>query len=304
MSTFKRQFVIQDIGDDRLITDLLSFWRPAGADAGKDGLRLAIRDKYVNFYRGGQSAAKVSFDRNRQVKARVHGKYVDDKQIDQEYRKFSSHDNINKAQIKGWIAEASTKIGDEKKFVDLLVGSNPNVIDLEMTLPFDNRVNYTREPKKAHTKVAIRVDLVALEKIEEVWTVVFWEAKPAELAMTSEAGSEGKRPKVMTQLDNYTAWVGKNREVVIAQYRSTCELLCRFHSIAAEKSLTIAPLGEGIIAVAKGATLEMDAQPRLVIDNRNNYLSFENIYLKTSRDAKIHVQIVEANGSFVLESRV
>lgn len=29
--------------------DLLSLWRPSGQPCGKDGLRLAIRDSYLNF---------------------------------------------------------------------------------------------------------------------------------------------------------------------------------------------------------------------------------------------------------------
>src|SRR3954462_9236040 len=63
--------------------DLLKQWRPAGdlrdssctPQPGADHLRLAIRAGYLNFYRGGQSVAKVTFT-NGKLQASVHNKYV------------------------------------------------------------------------------------------------------------------------------------------------------------------------------------------------------------------------------------
>ena len=51
--------------------DLLRLWRPAGEPSGDYGLRLAVRDGYLNFYRQGQSIAKVSIVRG-QLRGEVH----------------------------------------------------------------------------------------------------------------------------------------------------------------------------------------------------------------------------------------
>ncbi len=42
----------------------------------EDHLRLAIRNGYLNFYRRGQSVAKVGFDRAGNLQAKIHNKYV------------------------------------------------------------------------------------------------------------------------------------------------------------------------------------------------------------------------------------
>src|ERR1700733_15377002 len=41
--------------------DLLSLWRPSGHSRGAEGLRVAIRNGYLNFYRLGQSVARVEY---------------------------------------------------------------------------------------------------------------------------------------------------------------------------------------------------------------------------------------------------
>lgn len=55
--------------------DLLSLWRPSGHPSGDHGLRLAIRNGYLNFYRLGQSFARVAYVSGKLI-AEVHYKYV------------------------------------------------------------------------------------------------------------------------------------------------------------------------------------------------------------------------------------
>jgi hypothetical protein len=55
---------------------LLSLWRPDGTPSGEFGLRLAIRDGKMNFYRRGQSVGRVSLDGHRRPVLSVHAKYV------------------------------------------------------------------------------------------------------------------------------------------------------------------------------------------------------------------------------------
>jgi hypothetical protein len=55
--------------------DLLSLWRPSGHCSGATGLRLTIRNGYLNFYRLGQSVARV-YCVSGELRADVHSKYV------------------------------------------------------------------------------------------------------------------------------------------------------------------------------------------------------------------------------------
>jgi hypothetical protein len=55
--------------------DLLKLWRPSGHCSGVDGLRVAIRDGYLNFYRLGQSIARVECVSGRLI-ADVHYKFM------------------------------------------------------------------------------------------------------------------------------------------------------------------------------------------------------------------------------------
>src|SRR5580658_8906818 len=55
--------------------DLLSLWRPSGHCSGAEGLRIAIRNGYLNFYRLGQSIARVACVSGELI-ADVHYKYV------------------------------------------------------------------------------------------------------------------------------------------------------------------------------------------------------------------------------------
>ena len=84
MSSFARSFPVGSITEEVIesnpwFADLMRYWRPAGdalrrdlaadhallsqgemAEEDPKRLRLAIRDGYVNFYRGGQSVARSS----------------------------------------------------------------------------------------------------------------------------------------------------------------------------------------------------------------------------------------------------
>ena len=129
--------------------DLLSLWRPSGIDAGAYGLRLAIRNGYMNFYQRGQSIARIQVDSKGAPTATVHIKYVCGKSVEsqsQEYMKLRDGwvlrdgEQLEKYQglqtLRKWINRVDEEYaGDEKCFVDKLVAANPNIIDLEMGLP-------------------------------------------------------------------------------------------------------------------------------------------------------------------------
>lgn len=212
MSTFGRTFPTGKITEQVLeenpwFKDMLLHWRPAGDAIHRDGseaqkpgqngqipeenpkhLRLAIRNGYLNLYRNGQSVAKISFARGRVLQARIHNKYVHgDKGGGQSYVILTSAGLPDSetgrlleyggvAALHGWVANANGYIGEEKRFVDLIVARNPHTIDLEMALPA-----YSLARKE---RIAPRMDLVALEPAGNHWQIVFWEAKLVNLTVS------------------------------------------------------------------------------------------------------------------------
>ena len=275
MVEFLRKFPFQKIEAKTLedapwFRDLLLCWRPAG-DALQSGvsetnarlssgetsqemhLRLAIRNNYLNFYRAGQSVAKVGFVNGR-LTAKIHNKYVyGEKGEGQRYvtlagsklvdaTKGTSKDYGGLFDLRAWMSVVNTDhSGKEKQFVDRVVGRNPNTIDLEMALP-----NVIAEKQR----IAPRMDLVALEPDGDQWKIVFWEAKLADDPRVRRKGPG--RPEVVDQLDQYSKWLGHadHAIAVASAYQNACRLLVDFHKLARSVNPGIESLGSGIVAAA------------------------------------------------------
>lgn len=292
------------------LKDLFKFWAPAGTGPRPgtgQALRLAIRNGYLNFYANGQSAARVSMG-PRSLKASVHEKYCEPDtnkraSLGQKYISFgpgSMHD-LQQDAVAGWVAVATGSAtikgyaGAEKSFVERLVSANPDVIDLEMTLP-----------ALAGTRSAVRVDLVALEPNGDGWKLVFWEAK---MVKNPEARAKGDAtPKVVGQQRQYHNWLDAagrdNKADVLRAYRQVCRDMVQIHTAVAKSNVgaDLPPLGKGIVAVAEGARLTLDEKVRLIIDNAEEDASFErNGHLAKLRDNEIFVQVVDINGDHSLQ---
>lgn len=275
MSQFHRSFPLGFLTAERLSTDLwleelLQLWRVAGEGPVHDEeghpvhLRFAVRAGTANFYRDGQSVARLNAPRGGEPYAKIHVKYVDERpDLGQDTHRIdkngiTSRDGVTAPFIPGHVARWSRKTnsysGDEKRFVDQVVAANPNVIDLEMALPGISRGKTSR------------IDLVALEPDGDGWRIVLWEVKRVgDGRARSEADTE---PKVVAeQLDRYNAWVEANAEVVIAAYRETCRILVGLHAFASERGMNPGELGAGIRAVAASAQPPgLDRHVRLLID--------------------------------------
>jgi len=288
-------------------TDLLSLWRPSGVSAGDDGLRLAIRDGYLNFYRCGQSIANVKIDRNGIPHAITHCKYVygrSDKSLGQKYvqlrgdcifrsgEKVQSYSTIN--DVAKWISrvngDPSSKgfSGDEKKFVDELVTANPNIIDLEMGLPAED----------GGKRRAPRIDLVAIE----AGKVVFWEAKLVKDGRMRTRGDvvlDGaeKMPEVLNQLHDYKEFlaVPANRELVATAYKETFNILSRLWKLAGRSDSNPAIWAPGI----QPNDLGVNPYPRLVIDNRSDNKSWPK-HAGRLDEAKVPMLPIGPDDSLVL----
>jgi hypothetical protein len=246
--------------------DLLSLWRPSGHCSGLDGLRLAIRNDYLNFYRLGQSVARV-YCGSGELVADVHYKYVlgarsgysgplylrlTAKGVFSQRELVATYEGLS--TLRNWIANAEKKhAGVEKSIVDKLVEKNEHVIDLEMALP-----------AWARRKSAVRMDLVAIEN----GTVVFWEAKTVNdgrIRCNAEFLAD-KFPHVMEQLSHYRVFLEDDRHVkqVERAYLDTAGILVKLRKLADKVGPALA-LGPSILAASQANKLAVARLAALVV---------------------------------------
>ena len=248
--------------------DLLSLWRPSGHCSGELGLRIAIRNGYLNFYRLGQSVARVEYLSGELV-AYVHYKYV---RVEPQpgltkspYLRLTQNGVFFRdtkvaiyegSTLRQWIADAEKKhAGVEKKIVDELVEKNDHVIDLEMALP-----------ARTLPKVAVRMDLVAIEDRK----VVFWEVKTVDdsrIRCRAEF-EEDKSPHVLKQLSHYRVFLKEDRhmEQVESAYRNAAGFLVKLRALADENKIGPAlKLGDSIVDASQAHRLDVARLANLVV---------------------------------------
>lgn len=208
----------------RALFDRWAFPGQPGNDGA--GLRIGLRNGYLNFYAKGQSVARLSLVRGGPRLA-VHRAYVEGRRRGDKVADagavYVTHDEAQLADpataalIPGWIDTALSHAGAEKRFVDELTAVNPGVIDLEMGLPASDLGEGER--------VAPRMDLVVAETSGKVSAALaFWEAK---WANNGELRAREGAPPVVGQVRRYVAWMGQHGRLaeVRAAYRSTARVL-------------------------------------------------------------------------------
>lgn len=232
--------------------DLLSLWRPSGQPCGKDGLRLAIRDGYLNFYFHGQSIAKVCFGHGGVPRIETHVKYVAEGQPVQDHTKLVGNqislphsDTVlpynGVRTIHEWIDRASQYTHNEKRFVDEIVAANESVIDVEMALP-----------AWAERTSALRMDFVTLTHKSGEARITCWEAK---LLSDARLVSETE-PKVLRQIQSYKDFlkVQDHCEHVKTAHCETCKLLVQFKGMAERCGHPGVVLPNAVTCAAKGTS--------------------------------------------------
>ncbi len=232
---------------DNWWTDLLSLWVPSGQPADDHdgpGLRFALRNGYLNFYRRGQSVARVCCGqrRNGRVDARmeIHAKYVWDNGAPDKYAQVNERDVMcgglepveyaGLSTLKGWIARSEDWAGKEKCGVDMVVGANPTVIDLEMGIP-----------AWGARKSALRVDIVALDGTDAEPQLVLWEAKPLHAgALRARNGNA----QIIAQMADYQEYLASpvHRRHLSEAYRSTCCALVKLAEMAGSRPMLVVVL--------------------------------------------------------------
>lgn len=264
--------VLTESTDHNWWKDLLRLWRPAGYDAEESGLRLSVRNGYLNFYLRGQSVARVGFGRNGIPFAETHIKYAtsNEREKDQAYVRLVGREFHRSGQklamryepestVKRWISRADNwgrkkNLSGEKVLVDEAVADNGSVIDLEMGLPsWDG------------SKTARRMDLVLLERSKGQLWIVFWEAK----TMRDSRLVSTKHPEVLKQLQYYRDYLAnpERANLVKCAYRRNCVILTKLHDLAIEIYPKIEPLNSLIVEAAQVHDSELDVrlEPRLAI---------------------------------------
>jgi hypothetical protein len=284
--------------------DLLSLWRPSGHCSGETGLRVAIRNGYLNFYRLGQSVARVHCVSGELV-ADVHYKYVlgalpgysgplylrlTAKGVSSQGALVATYEGLA-TTLHQWIVAAGKHAGDEKSIVDKLVEKNHHVVDLEMALP-----------AWAHSKVAVRMDLVAIEDGK----VVFWEAKTvndSRIRCRAEFEKD-KSPHVLKQLSNYRVFLeqGSHVDQVELAYLKTAQLLVKLRALADEIGPKLA-LGPSIIAASQAQGLAVARLAGLVVvdlpaDQKRAWTSWKTSH-EGKLEGKIPMRVLESPGLLV-----
>lgn len=294
---FARKFTIEKLQQNPIWwKELLIRLKPSGETLGETGLRLAVRDGYVNFYHQGQAIAKVGITQDGLLRSEQHIKYVFESATSQKYTKLIGDDkciinpenNKDVAQYLGsetldlWIARSKKHKGEEKTFVEQVVAANENIIDMEMGLPGSG----------------YRIDLVTIEEELGQAKVVLWEAK---LTSDTRCRSSKDQPEVIKQINKYREFLTKekNQSEVINAYIAACKVQMHICQLAGKQ------VSKTIEAVAKGTLqLVLDTEPRLLFlhNPKNPQKDSWQTHLQKLIDNQIRLQVMTTDSERILLS--
>ena len=278
--------------------DLLTLWRPCGLPSGSDDLRLAIRNGYMNFYRRGQSVARVEVSPDWRPRLYVHIKYVlpkseRDTTVRSEYVGLQTDHVVRRdgtkllpyegiATLRQWVQAVDADYsGPEKEFIDELIGlpENDCVLDLEMGLP-----------AWSDKSTAPRIDLVSLSRLNGALTVFFGEVKRFTDGRLRCRGPlvVDQAPEVLKQLSDYRRYLDRpeHRDVVGREYINAARDMRRLRSMA-DALGEVRPLGETILEAARSDSLSVARHAHLIVfnDGGGNQKAWEGHRAKLEAEA-------------------
>lgn len=242
---------------------LLSMWRPSGMPSEGFGLRLAVRNGYLNLYRQGQSVALVQAGPHGLPIWQLHETYTGKKEgkgyvtvgRDVPYPTTT-------ADFHRWICDAAGKSGREKRAVDDLVGRDENVIDLEMGLP-----GHKPAAEGNQRRSAFRIDMVAVEaESATVSRLKFWEVKTFDDRRIRSSSDLPTSTGILKQIEDYQAYLAdaERRAGVLAAYKRCAVVLQSLRNLANEHGDPM-HLGQELLNVAAGKPLVLADKPGLLV---------------------------------------
>lgn len=230
-------------------------------------LHLGIRKNYLNIYYAGNSLINLKY-KTGQLEGKTHYKFLlnpfQNLYIQSSDGKLNFNDNVKTVFIEHLndikaIKKASLYYaGEEKKGIQKILMSNPNIIDVEIALADEETKEEIEGMPAVDSKrgTAPRIDFAALQKCEKGWELVFFEAKI--FANSSLRASEGRKPKVVEQLITYNQLIEKQMAHIKDSYRHICKNLFELEGISqAQRAI--------VKGVAQGDDLIVSPRPRLVI---------------------------------------
>lgn len=312
MDKFMRRFAEANLAacrDNPGIATLFDRWVLPGQPAGSHGLRVAIRNNYLNFYVKGQSVGELRL-LGEWPRLMLHSKYHELVPKGEERTAGPGQTYVTlKADVlelatpelvDGWIRTAETYAGDEKRFVDDLVGVTPGTIDLEMALP-------AQDGSTGEDRTAPRMDLVVAQGTD----IAFWEAKCAvngELRARSDyaedaAGRYAAGPHVLWQLRRYQKWCHQDGRIAQVRdaYVETARLLLALARLFGKSG----PALDAWQALAEaGSTASVILPPGIVVADYTPQAggattSAEDANRSTARSFAEHKAKLEAHGATV-----
>ena len=241
-----------------------SWWRRIVDD--KD-LFIAIRNEYINVYFKGNSLIKLSFT-NGDLIAETHYKYLIKPKVTPCLIKTSTSNGMNfspdNAQeyftnnisdIEAIKTASGAYSGIEKEGIQKIIKSNDNIVDLEIALTHEAEAD-EMNPQESTKNSAKRIDFAALQKKDDCYELIFFEAKDFSNPELRVDGPDSK-PKVMKQIETYQDLLIKYEADIISSYNKICQNLFDI--------LPHSRLGQAIIDIANGKSLEVNIEPRLVL---------------------------------------
>lgn len=226
-------------------------------------LFIAIRNEYINVYYKGNSLLKLSF--NGQLVAETHYKYLVRPDANPCLVKTSSgmgftHD-ANQFAIRNLdeinsIKKASAAYsGIEKESIQKIIQSNDNIIDLEIALTNEALKDEMEPDEGKKRSTAKRIDFAALQKKDDFYEVVFFEAKHFSNKELRAKGNDD--PSVINQISLYEKLLNTFKEDIIQSYSKVCRNL--------REILPYSQSTQAIINISEDSPLKINLKPRLVI---------------------------------------
>jgi hypothetical protein len=235
-------------------------------------LHLGIRKDYLNIYYAGNSLIKLEHKHDHLL-GKTHYKFLLDPYQNLYIQSSDGKANPNNTDFQSLFIKHLYELkkikraslyyaGEEKKGIQKILMSNPNIIDMEIAMTQEaekQEAEGIEELEESAGPAAQRLDFAALQKVTDGIELVFFEAKifsNKELRATGE-----QEPRVVKQIKKYQKLIEKyaaNGEIA-KSYKRICENFVELLGIPDEKK----KIAQKVLQ--EDVSFSISTHPRLVI---------------------------------------